>query len=112
MFLARKVLGEKEVVVSRPLEVDQDFGLLKEADEPETKKVRLNLSRFARGCLKAPFLATIRVNRAGYVPNYVTPRAKIGPELFTAVVEPSAIELLEQDPRVVSVSPSQLLRPG
>jgi hypothetical protein len=106
------VLGEKEVVVSHTVEVDQAFGLLKEVDERQPKKVRLNLPLVARGGLKAPFLAIVRVNIADYVPDYVNLRAKISPELFTALVQPSAIELLEQDSRVVSVSPSQSLRPG
>jgi hypothetical protein len=52
----------------------------------------------------------VKVQSPDYVPPGVAVRAQISPRLFTAVVPPSALYELEDDPEVESVSISQALR--
>jgi hypothetical protein len=52
----------------------------------------------------------VKVRQANYVPDGVKVRAQISPVLFTSVIPPSALEDIEKDPNVESVSVSQTLR--
>lgn len=58
---------------------------------------------------EVPFLAVIEVGREGYVPSCVALRTRISPFLFTARVEPPALQKLQSDTEVVAIAPSQPL---
>lgn len=86
------------------------LGSVTATDIPANSKVNLDPRLAARGFLDdSPFLVIIRVN-PGYVPDCVALREQISPRMITAQVRPSALKILERDPKVLSVSSSQPLR--
>ncbi len=52
----------------------------------------------------------VRVRKADYVPDGITVRAQISPQIFTSVIPSETLEELEEDPQVQSVSVSHPLR--
>jgi hypothetical protein len=95
--------GGKEAVVSRSKKQESHVG---------GSKVEFDIAREAYGLGDAPFSAIVKVDEPNYVPDCVTLRVRISPEIFTAQISPPDLELLEKDPRVVSISPSRLLQVG
>ena len=84
--------------------------MLTSSRKPEPSKVEADARRSARVNLEeVSFLAIIRVDRRDYVPDCVTLRKQISPWTFTAQVDPPALQLLQEDPGVVSISPSKPL---
>ena len=78
-------------------------------EEPEGSKEELNLRRSARGGGgdDEPYLAIIKVGKPGHVPKGITPRARMGAQIFTALVTNRVADRLSRDPEVVSVSASR-----
>ncbi len=86
------------------------FGVLTSSRKPEPSKVEPDARRSARVNLEeVSFVAIIRVDLRDYVPGCVILRKQISPWTFTAQVDPPALHLLQEDPRVVSISPSKPL---
>ena len=78
--------------------------------KPKYDKLELGAARSAHANLEeVPFLAIIEVDREGYVPSCVALRMRISPFLFTARVEPPALQKLQADDAVVAIAPSQPL---
>jgi hypothetical protein len=53
--------------------------------------------------------AIVKVAEDGYVPEGVTRRAQIADRIFTAELSSDQLQQLDDDPRVVSVEPSERL---
>jgi hypothetical protein len=53
--------------------------------------------------------AIVKVSEDGYVPEGVTRRAQIANRIFTAELSSDQLQQLDDDPRVVSVEPSERL---
>ena len=64
----------------------------------------------ARGeSTEGSFIAIVKVSEDGYVPEGITRRAQIADRIFTAELSPEQLRQLDDDPRVVSVEPSERL---
>lgn len=57
-------------------------------------------------------LVLVKLHAGAECPSYVTPRAVIAADLFSAQVTGAVLRKLESDPSVQSVSPSRLLEIG
>jgi hypothetical protein len=53
--------------------------------------------------------AIVKVSEDGYVPEGITRRAQIADRIFTAELSSEQLRQLDDDPRVVSVEPSERL---
>jgi hypothetical protein len=91
-----------------PLEFEQPSG------PGRYRKVRAPTNRLLDDDVAAdrPLTAVVEVTKPGYRPSGVDVRAVITDTLFTAVVRPSALAGLDQDPHVVSVELGSRLDPG
>ena len=76
-------------------------------------RLRNLASRKLAGARAAPpegsFTAIVKVSEDGYVPEGITRRAQIADRIFTAELSSDQLRQLDDDPRVVSVEPSERL---
>ena len=71
----------------------------------EKKKLgKSKLEGYSGGMKNSKFSVIVKVNKADYVPGFLTLRSKISPFVFTANATGEMIERLEKDKLVVSVS--------
>ena len=82
-----------------------DFGSLKKMEGlPALAKARIEA---AQGRL----LVLVKLRKVAGPPSYVVPRAGFGPDLLSAEIAPEDLARLDDDPDVLSYSPSRPL-PG
>jgi len=77
-----------------------------------TSKLELDITQMAYGIEEKPFPAIVEVSQPGYVPTCVRLRKRVSSQMFTALITPPALQELERDPRVVSISAGKLLALG
>jgi hypothetical protein len=61
------------------------------------------------GSRDVPFTAIIRVDEPDYVPSAVRLRARLTSRQFSADLDLRGLEVLERDPKVLSVAPGRVL---
>ncbi len=75
-------------------------------------KLELDATQMAYGIGDKPFSAIVEVSQPDYVPTCVRLRERVSSRMFTALITPPALQELERDPRVISISPGKLVGVG
>jgi len=87
----------------------KDFGPKKRTGR---SKLEFDVTQMGYGIGEAPFPAIVEVSQPDYVPTCVRLRERVSAQMFTALITPPALQELERDPRVISISAGKLLGVG